>query len=206
MLGSSFVYSLKLFTLLENEEDAIFFLKSNPPKNLDMYGMDMDSKLLILVDALIESNIILDTLNISNADIGNFGAEQIAKLIKSNFNIRSIVISNNNIGPDGAKMLALALPHNQYLKGLNLCSSNFGSDGGNFFAESSSPSLCLLCLSGNKLRFDTVMNIISNLSSYPKMLDLDLELNRIDEVDKKNLRKFIRKNRKKHNIHLTVYF
>jgi len=74
-------------------------------------------------------------LDLSDNNIDDDGAKQIADALKINHSLEELDLSDNNIGDDGVKQLADALKVNHSLEELDLRSNNIGSDGEEYLSK-----------------------------------------------------------------------
>jgi Ran GTPase-activating protein (RanGAP) involved in mRNA processing and transport len=81
------------------------------------------------------ANRNLKSLVLSNNNIGDAGAIELAVGLRQNNTLGLLDLDTNQIGSDGASALADALVANDALKGLNLQANTIGDDGATSIAE-----------------------------------------------------------------------
>lgn len=85
--------------------------------------------------ALLQSNILLNRLNLNDNEIGDAGIKEVAEVLTMNTTLIELFIDNNQIGIDGAKDLAAALKINTTLTELNLWNNLIGDEGAQYLIE-----------------------------------------------------------------------
>jgi internalin A len=113
----------------------------------------------------------LTTLNLSGNQIGNEGAQSIAKNLT---NLTTLDLSSNQIGDQGAQSIAENLPN---LTTLNLWGNQIGDQGAESVAENLT-HLTTLQLGSNHIGVEGAQSIAKNL---PNLTTLDLSSNQIGD-------------------------
>jgi Ran GTPase-activating protein (RanGAP) involved in mRNA processing and transport len=82
-----------------------------------------------VADGLSSKNSVVEKLDLSYNNLGDWEAGIFARVLLANQNLKSLVLRNNKIGDAGALELAIALRQNNTLNLLDLRLNNIGSDG-----------------------------------------------------------------------------
>ena len=133
-----------------------------------------------IVRALHE-NTTLQTLNISYNSIQFDGAKAIAGALYENIALKSLDISNNNIHVEGAKVVAEALYENRMLHKLDFSNNNILDDGAIAISECIKKNSVLqqLIISGNNVSVEGAINIAEAVKINTTLQNLDFSNNGI---------------------------
>ena len=122
----------------------------------------------------------LQYLDLSDTELGDVGAKQIAGALPKLEKLKYLDLSHNYIREEGAVLIARALPFLKKLEHLGLSDTNIGEAGAVLIAEALPclKNLRHLNLSGNLLgKFQGVLNICEALPKLKKLEHLDLSGN-----------------------------
>ena len=84
----------------------------------------------------LENNNTVTTLDLGGSNIGDKGAEALAKALKNNNTVTILNLWDNNIGVEGAKALSEALENNEIVTALYLAGNNIGDEGAKALTKS----------------------------------------------------------------------
>eukprot|EP01090_Pellita_catalonica_P001029 TRINITY_DN1075_c0_g3_i2.p1 TRINITY_DN1075_c0_g3~~TRINITY_DN1075_c0_g3_i2.p1 ORF type:complete len:543 (+),score=76.84 TRINITY_DN1075_c0_g3_i2:548-2176(+) len=101
---------------------------------------------IVGVALLLRSNVLFQTLNLANNNIGPNAAISVAKMLQDNTSLQILHLDNNNIGPEGASAIAQALQHNTSLKALDLYNNNIGPNGASAIAQALQDNISIQAL------------------------------------------------------------
>ncbi|CAK0848215.1 unnamed protein product [Prorocentrum cordatum] len=125
----------------------------------------------------------LEKLDLNNCNIGDDGAQALAKALPSMPGLQYLHLPSNGIGDDGAQALAKALPSMRGLQWLSLSSNGIGDDGAQALAKAlpSMPGLQYLYLARNGIGDDGAQALAKALPSMPALRRLYLSSNGIGD-------------------------
>ncbi len=145
-----------LLRKLQFEEEEVESLAKMLASNVTLRTLNLsgngttNSGALLLAQVLTKDNTSLTTLDLTDSDIADVGAEHLANMLKTNTSLESLDLCDNNITSMGVSHLAEALKHNATLKVMRL-------DGNTLFEG-------LECLA-SALTVNTTVTITQNFSS-----------------------------------------
>ncbi|CAK0846032.1 unnamed protein product, partial [Prorocentrum cordatum] len=125
----------------------------------------------------------LEELDLNKCNIGDDGAQALAKALPSMGALQVLGLASNGIGDDGAQALAKALPSMPGLQYLDLSSNGIGDDGAQALAKAlpSMRGLRQLLLNGNGIGDDGAQALAKALPSMPGLQGLHLASNGIGD-------------------------
>ena len=133
-----------------------------------------------IAEALHE-NTTLQMLNISYNIVQFHGVKAIAGALHNNRTLQNLDISNNNIHDEGAKVIAEALYENRTLQKLDISYNNILDDGAIAISECIKKNLTLqqLGISGNNVSVEGAINIAEAVKINTTLQNLDISNNGI---------------------------
>ena len=150
-------------------------------------------------------NQTLQTLNISSNDIQVDGAKAMAKALHENQTLQTLNISSNHIQVDGAKAMAKALHENQTLQTLNISSNNIQVDGAKALAEAlhENKALQYLDISNNKILDNGAIAISECIKKNSKLQELVISGNNISSKGAKPIAEAVKINTTLQNLDIS---
>eukprot|EP00808_Paulinella_micropora_P006942 g64641.t1 len=126
-----------------------------------------------------EANYEGTSLDLSNQNLGAFGASAVAKGLQANKVLQTLIIAGNNIGDQGAAAFADALKANKVLQSLNIAGNNIGDQGAEAFADALkvNKTLQALGLRSNNIGDDGAKAIGEALEANNSIRSIDLRNN-----------------------------
>ncbi|CAB4295079.1 unnamed protein product [Prunus armeniaca] len=143
-------------------------------KTLNLSGNPIgDEGVKCLCDILVNNNGI-QKLQLNSTDLGDEGAKAIAEMLKNNSSLRALELNNNMIDYSGFTSLAGALVGNNTIQNIHLNGNYGGALGANALAKGleGNKSLRELHLHGNSIGDEAVAALMSGLSLHRGKLTL----------------------------------
>ena len=127
------------------------------------------------------NNRTICTLDTSNNNIGNLGAQEIARALHENQTLQTLNISSNDIQVDGAKAMAKALHENKALQYLDISNNNILDNGVIAISEciKKNSKLQELVTSGNNISSKGAKQIAEAVKINTTLRNLDISNNKI---------------------------
>mmetsp|Transcript_14583 Transcript_14583/g.18887 ORF Transcript_14583/g.18887 Transcript_14583/m.18887 type:complete len:197 (-) Transcript_14583:1657-2247(-) len=117
----------------------------------------------------------MSTLDVSNNNIGNKGAQMLVLALNSNESLKSLSMAGNNLGDTFAKTMASVLRQKEEtargLRHLNLSNNRIGIRGGDALADflETNETITSLNLSWNSLRGKGAVSVINAVINQQKL-------------------------------------
>ncbi|KJE96145.1 hypothetical protein CAOG_06510 [Capsaspora owczarzaki ATCC 30864] len=143
-------------------------------------------------------------LDLSDAQIGDAGAQAIAKALKANTRLTWLDLSNNQIGDSGVQAIAKSLKANETLTGLHLSNNQIGDSGVQAIAKSlkANETLTGLHLAGNRIGDAGAQAIAEVLKVNSTLTELSLHENQIGDVGAQGVAEALKVNSKLNQLSL----
>ncbi len=151
--------------------------------------------LAIIIEALINSDCVIERLYLSGNNFNSNDAYLLADLLKNNTKIKYLFVGTNHLQDKGAVILSEALRQNKTLKELGLNSNNIGDLGSISILKAIesnpnitslnfgySPSTKVLQAEGNKISDRGAKVIGEFLTNNQTLQRLDLRKNHLTEI------------------------
>ena len=150
------------------------------PDSLNLSGQCEGDSVPFIAFGLCNNRTIC-TLDISNNNISNLGAQEIARALHENQTLQTLNILSNDIQIDGTKAMAKALHENQTLQTLNISSNDIQVDGTKALAEAlhENKALQYLDVSNNNILDNGVIAISECIKKHSKLQQLVISGNNI---------------------------
>ena len=145
-------------------------------------------------------NDITDTqcqvIDLSDNNIGDKGAEEIAEALKANKSVTRIDLSGNEIGNSGALDIAEALKANNSVTEIDLSCNEIGEKGALEIAEAlkANKSVTRIDLSGNEIGNSGALDIAAALEANKSVTTISLACNEIGDVGAFKIAMALKKN------------
>ena len=135
----------------------------------------------------LHENTTLQTLNISYNIVQFHGVKAIAGALHRNRTLQNLVISNNNINVEGAKVITEALYENRTLQKLDFSNNNILDDGAIAISEciKKNSALQQLVISGNNVCTEGAIKIAEAVKINTTLQNLDISNNGISNYGAK---------------------
>ena len=134
------------------------------------------------VCSCLSDNCYLTSIKLSKMEITNESAEKLAKVIECNVVLEDLDISDNLLGDNGVCIISNSLKHNRTLQTLNISKNGISSDGAEKLADAlvhkENCRLKKLNISENDISGPSIVAILDSNSSLE---ELDVSNNNIDE-------------------------
>ncbi|OMO78174.1 Leucine-rich repeat, ribonuclease inhibitor subtype [Corchorus capsularis] len=143
-------------------------------KTLDLSGNPIGDEGVKCLCGILENNSSIQKLQLNSVDLGDEGAKDLAELLKKNPTLRVLELNNNMIDYSGFTSLAAALLENNTIRNLHLNGNYGGALGVNALAKGleGNKSLRELHLHGNSIGDEGVRSLMSGLSSHKGKITL----------------------------------
>ena len=153
---------------------------NSTPDSLNLSGQCEGDGVSLIAFGLCNNRTIC-TLDISNNNISNLGAQEIARALYMNQTLQALNISSNNIQVDGTKAMAKALHENQTLQTLNISSNDIQVDGAKAMAKAlhENQTLQTLNISSNDIQVDGAKAMAKALHENQTLQTLNISCNDI---------------------------
>ena len=166
--------------------DGVLFIAFGLNSNRTICTLDISNNNISDLGAqeitkVLHENTTLQTLNISYNNIKINGAKAIAGALHANRALQNLDISNNNIHVEGAKVIAEALYENRTLQKLDFSNNNILDDGAIAISEciKKNSTLQQLVISGNNVSVDGAIKITEAVKINTTLQNLDISNNGI---------------------------
>ncbi|KAF6174536.1 hypothetical protein GIB67_004730 [Kingdonia uniflora] len=121
-------------------DDGLFYLAESLGYNqtaeeVDFSANDITAGGLKAFDGVLQSNIVLKTLNLSGNRIGDEGAKCLCDILVNNGSIQKLQLNSTDVGDEGAKAIAEMLKRNSSLRILELGNNMIDYSGFTSLAE-----------------------------------------------------------------------
>ncbi|XP_068748847.1 NLR family CARD domain-containing protein 3-like isoform X2 [Montipora capricornis] len=155
-----------------------------------------DASFAALAELLRRENSTLERLYLFGNEIGDVGADALAKGLKKNSTLTELDLPYNAIGEVGANALAKGLKENSTLTELNLSNNAIGDVGADALAEGlkGNSTLTLLVLSDNAIGDVGADALAKGLKGNSTLTNLYLSENEIGDVGADALAKGLKEN------------
>ena len=153
---------------------------NSTPDSLSLSGQCEGDGVPFIAFGLCISRTIC-TLDISNNNISNLGAQEIARALHENQTLQTLNISCNNIQVDGAKAMAEALHENKALQYLDISNNNILDNGVIAISEciKKHSKLQHLVISGNNISSKGTNQLAEAVKNNTTLRSLDISNNKI---------------------------
>ena len=150
------------------------------PDSLNLSGQCEGDSVPFIAFGLCNNRTIC-TLDISNNNISNLGAQEIARALHENQTLQALNISCNNIRVDGAKAMAEALHKNKVLQYLDISNNNILDNGVIAISEciKKHSKLQQLVISGNNISSKGTNQLAEAVKINTTLQSLDISNNKI---------------------------
>ena len=177
---------------------------NSTPDSLNLSGQCEGDGVSLMAFGLCNNRTIC-TLDISNNNISNLGAQEIARALHMNQTLQTLNISSNNIQVDGTKAMAKALHENQTLQTLNISSNDIQVDGAKALAEAlhDSKALQYLDISNNNILYNGVITISECIKKNSKLQELVISGNNISSKGAKQIAEAVKINTTLQNLDIS---
>ena len=168
---------------------------NSTPDSLNLSGQCEGDGVSLIAFGLCNNRTIC-TLDISNNNISNLGAQEIARALHMNQTLQTLNISSNNIQFDGIKAMAKALHENQTLQTLNISSNDIQVDGAKAMAKAlhENQTLQTLNISSNDIQVDGAKVMAKALHENQTLQTLNISSNDIQVDGTKAMAKALHEN------------
>ena len=168
---------------------------NSTPDSLNLSGQCEGDGVSLIAFGLCNNRTIC-TLDISNNNISNLGAQEIARALHMNQTLQTLNISSNDIQVDGAKAMAKALHENQALQALNISSNDIQVDGAKAMAKAlhENQALQALNISSNDIQVDGAKAMAKALHENQALQTLNISSNDIQVDGAKAMAKALHEN------------
>ncbi|KAK1889510.1 Leucine-rich repeat-containing protein 74A [Dissostichus eleginoides] len=166
--------------------------------NLNHYGVGpLGTKALAIVLQMLQTNITIQSLNLSNNQLGQEGAYTISKMLSENYYVKSLKLSGNDFDDAAAKYFADALKGDYVIKELDLSHNMFSFTGGQHLGHmlAANVGIEVLNLSWNPLRLGGAMAVSAGLKVNSTLKQLDLSWNAFGQMEAESLGQALKNNR-----------
>ena len=168
------------------ERDGVLFIALGLCNNRTICTLDISNNNISDLGAqeiarALHENTTLQTLNISYNIIQSDGVKAITGVFYENRALQSLDISNNNIHVEGAKVIAEALYENRTLQKLNFSNNNILDDGAIAISEciKKNSTLQELVISGNNVSVEGAIKIAEAVKINTTLQNVDISNNGI---------------------------
>ncbi len=168
---------------MANVDQIINKITQGNMESLNLSNKNIGNEGVIAIAEALKENQIITTLDLHNNFIGPEAATALAEVFKVNSTITMVNLRWNNMGDTGATALAEALKENSTIQSVNLFYNNIGDDGAKELAEALklNQSITTLDLEKNNIGDEGAQSLAEALKENSTVTSLNLSHNKIED-------------------------